>query len=80
MDIEDATTTFSSRARASIAASRTTAAPIAFTEVYRSISYIDWPTPTAAARCTSRSTPSSALFTASRSRTSPSIRSISAAR
>ena len=57
MDIEDATTTFSSPARTSIAASRTTAAPIAFTEVYRSISYIDWPTPTAAARCTSRSTP-----------------------
>jgi hypothetical protein len=32
------------------ASSRTTAAPIAFTDVYRSISYIDWPTPTAAAK------------------------------
>src|SRR5579862_1464712 len=65
----DATTSF--RTGRSASASSSTAVPTEFADVYSAISYIDWPTPTRAARCTTESTPSSARRTASGSRTSP---------
>ncbi len=74
----DATTTFPTGASAS--ASNSTAVPSEFAAVYSAISYIDWPTPTRAARWTTASTPASARRTASRSRTSPTSSSTSAAR
>src|SRR5579864_1410692 len=74
----DATTSL--RTGRSASASRSTAVPNEFADVYSAISYIDWPTPTRAARCTTESTPSSADRTASRSRTSPTRRSTSSFR
>src|SRR5579859_4859046 len=65
----DATTSF--RTGFSASASSSTAVPSEFADVYSAISYIDCPTPTRAARCTTESTPSSARRTASGSRTSP---------
>ena len=60
----DATTSF--RTGRSTSASSSTAVPTEFADVYSAISYIDCPTPTRAARCTTASTPSSARRTASR--------------
>ncbi len=71
----EATTSFCTGC--SISASISTAVPASFTETYRSTSYMLWPTPTAAARWNTASTPSSARRTASRSRTSAAISSTS---
>src|SRR5581483_5796190 len=65
----DATTSF--RTGRSASASSSTAVPTEFADVYSAISYIDWPTPTRAARWTTESTPSSARRSAAASRTSP---------
>src|SRR5581483_5602928 len=72
--------TTSLRTGRSASASSSTAVPSEFVEVYSASSYIDWPTPTRAARWTTASTPSSARRTASASRTSPTRSSTSAAR
>src|SRR6266446_6970898 len=71
----DATTSF--RTGCSASASSRTAVPNEFADVYSASSYIDCPTPTRAARCTTESTPSSARPTASASRTSPGTSSTS---
>src|SRR5487761_782360 len=65
----DATTSL--RTGVSASASRRTAVPTEFADVYSAISYIDCPTPTRAARWTTASTPSSARLTTAGSRTSP---------
>src|SRR5438874_6412182 len=65
--------TTSLRTGCSASASSSTAVPSEFAEVYSAISYIDCPTPTRAARWTTASIPSRARFTASRSRTSPTM-------
>src|SRR5579864_839776 len=65
----DATTSL--RTGRSASASRSTAVPTEFADVYSAISYIDCPTPTRAAKWTTASTPSSARRTAWGSRTSP---------
>src|SRR6266576_1933366 len=74
----DATTSLRTGCFAS--ASSNAAVPSEFTAVYSAISYIDWPTPTRAARCTTESTPSRARRSASASRTSPTWSSTSTAR
>src|SRR5689334_16352252 len=74
----DATTSF--RTGRSAIACRSTAVPSEFADVYSATSYIDCPTPTRAARCTTESTPSSAVRSASASRTSPTRSSTSSFR
>src|SRR5947209_980185 len=74
----DATTSF--RTGCSASASSRTAVPNEFADVYSASSYIDCPTPTRAARCTTESTPSRPRCTASASRTSPASSSTSSLR
>src|SRR5947207_15886700 len=74
----EATTTL--RTGRSASCSSNAAVPSELTAVYSAISYMDWPTPTRAARCTTESTPSRARRNASASRTSPCWSSTSAAR
>src|SRR5258706_3972091 len=72
--------TSSLRTGRSASCSSSTAVASVFADVYSAISYIDWPTPTRAARWTTTSTPSSARRRTSASRTSPISSSTSAAR
>src|SRR5260221_11603082 len=72
--------TSSLRTGRSASSSSSTAVASVFADVYSAISYIDWPTPTRAARWTTTSTPSSARRRTSASRTSPISSSTSAAR
>ena len=69
--MEEATTSRSGRPGSATRRSRKLAVANVFTRTYRSISYIDWPTPTAAARWTTASTPSSARSAITGSPTSP---------
>src|SRR2546423_5041842 len=73
----EATTSFRTGCAAS--SSSNAAVPSELTAVYSAISYIDCPTPTRAARCTTESPPSSARRGVSASRTSPSWSSTSTA-